>query len=388
MRLLDITPETLKNTYLGVLTFVGLILAMLVQPVAGAFSDRFSSSLGKRLPFIFAGTLLVLLLLPGIGISTTFYYLFLSYCLLQLVSNCAQGPFQALIPDMIPQRYRGTASGVKSLLEIVLTVLCIRLVAYLMDTYTARKNSLWLWTSLSLLGIIMLATMVVTLLTVREKSTGAEARIVSRTKIIAGAYKIDPKKDRNFFWFLMSRLFIFMALGTLQTFAFYFIRDIIHPPNPASVTANLIITVGGLLLISVYPAGYLSDKLGRQPLIVFSGITGVFGILTLYFSPTYTGVLVCAALLGISTGTFLSTNWALATDLAIRGEEARYLGLTNIATAGAGALSRLTGPLIDFFNTRQANSGYAIMLIICIIYFIVGSTLVTLIRRADTNANA
>lgn len=387
VRLLDIAPETLKNTYLGLLTFAGLILAMLVQPIAGAFSDRITLPTGRRLPFIFLGTLILLILLPAISVSDTFYYLFLSYCCLQIASNIAQGPFQALIPDMVPQRYRGTASGVKSLLEILLAVLSIRLIAYFMDAYASQKNSLWLWISVTSLGIILLATMVVTIVTVKEQSIGTTEQTPSRTKIVAGAYKIDTKRDRNFVWFLVSRLFIFMALGTLQTFAFYFIKDVIHPPNPASVTADLVMTVGGLLLISVYPAGYLSDKFGRQPLIIFSGITGILGILTIYFSPTYTGVLVCAGLLGISTGTFLSTNWALATDLAIRGEEARYLGLTNIATAGAGALSRLNGPLIDFFNNKQANLGYTIMLITCVVYFIVGPTLVMLIKRTNTNAS-
>ncbi len=40
LRLLDFVAETEKNTYLGLLTFTGLILAMAVQPIAGAISDR------------------------------------------------------------------------------------------------------------------------------------------------------------------------------------------------------------------------------------------------------------------------------------------------------------------------------------------------------------
>lgn len=387
VRLLEIVPETLKNTYLSLLTFVGLILAMLVQPVAGAFSDRTTSPRGKRLPFIFFGTLLVVALLPALGVSNAFYYLFISYCCLQIASNIAQGPFQALIPDMIPQRHRGTASGVKSLIEILLAISLIRLVAYFMDIYTTESNSLWLWISLTSLGTIMLTTMIATVFTVKEPGIDTRTQMPPLAKIVSGAYKIDTKRDRNFVWFLTSRLFIFMALGTLQTFAFYFLRDVVRPPNPASVTADLVLTIGALLLASVYPAGYFSDKLGRKPLIIFSGASGIFGILTLYFFPTYYGVLACAGLLGISTGTFLSTNWALATDLVTPGEEARYLGLTNIATAGAGALSRLAGPLIDFFNAREANLGYTMMLIMCVLYLIIGSTSVVLIRRTNADAD-
>ena len=77
----------------------------------------------------------------------------------------------------------------------------------------------------------------------------------------------------------------------------------------------------------------------------------------------------------------MSANWALATDLAGHGEEARYLGLTNMATAGGAALARLIGPVIDFFNTASPGRGYAVMLLACFIYFILGALLVTRIRQ-------
>jgi len=38
-------------------------------------------------------------------------------------------------------------------------------------------------------------------------------------------------------------------------------------------------------------------------------------------------------LIGMANGALLSGSWALATDLAVGGEEAKYLGLTNLAVA-------------------------------------------------------
>jgi hypothetical protein len=38
--LLHMVPEQQKNTYLGLLTFFGLIIAMIVQPISGTASDR------------------------------------------------------------------------------------------------------------------------------------------------------------------------------------------------------------------------------------------------------------------------------------------------------------------------------------------------------------
>ncbi len=76
----------------------------------------------------------------------------------------------------------------------------------------------------------------------------------------------------------------------------------------------------------------------------------------------------------------MSSNWALATDLVPKGEEARYLGLTNLATAGGSALARLVGPVIDFFNAYSLNLGYKVMFLVCFICLVVGWLLVLKIK--------
>ncbi len=111
IRVLDFVPEAEKNTYLGLLTSTGLILAMLVQPIVGAFSDRCGSGWGRRRPFIFAGIALLVLLLPGVGLASSYAVLFTIYCLLQISSNTAQSTHQGFIPDLVPDNKRGLASG-------------------------------------------------------------------------------------------------------------------------------------------------------------------------------------------------------------------------------------------------------------------------------------
>jgi MFS family permease len=53
IRVQDFVPADLKSTYLGLMTFTGLIIAILVQPIAGAISDRSGFHWGRRKPFIF-----------------------------------------------------------------------------------------------------------------------------------------------------------------------------------------------------------------------------------------------------------------------------------------------------------------------------------------------
>ncbi len=110
VRLLDFGftgPE--KTFWLGLLTLAGYILAIVVQPIAGAISDRSGFRWGRRRPYILLGTILAILFLPGIGLAGSFLTIFIFYCLLQVSSNTAQGPYQAFIPDLVPAGRRGLA---------------------------------------------------------------------------------------------------------------------------------------------------------------------------------------------------------------------------------------------------------------------------------------
>jgi Na+/melibiose symporter-like transporter len=380
-RLLDFVAESEKSTYLGLLTFVGLILAMIVQPIAGTLSDRSGFGRGRRRPYILVGATLVILLLSGIGWCVSYATIFLVYCLLQISSNTAQGPYQAFIPDLVPGGRRGVASGVKSFLEIGGGVALIYPIAIFMDRYSAGEGSSWLWLSLIIPGLVLLGVMIATILMVKERAGAGGAQLPLLPALLK-SFKIDVKANHDFVWFLISRLFIIMAFTTIQTFALYFLMDVVGVPDPATATAKFsIVAVAGMLVIA-YPAGRLSDRIGRRPITIAAGLLGALGIgLIALFQQSYMHIIFCGGLVGIAFGAFMSSNWALATDLVAKGEEARYLGLTNLATAGGAALARLIGPVIDFFNAQSPNLGYTVMLLACFIYFLVGSFLIMKIKR-------
>ncbi len=379
LRLLDIVPEAQKNTYLGWLTFCGLMLALAVQPIAGAISDRAGFKWGRRRPFILIGGVIALLIIPGIGLAGSFTAIFAVYCLLQIASNTAQGPYQAFIPDLVPPDKHGVASGVKALLEVVGGVTLVYLASLFMDRYFPGEGSRWLWLVLGILAVVLLSALIATLILVRESTVRTNER---KNSFLAALYQTvkEVMANRNIVWFLISRLLVYMAFTTIQQFALYFLRDVIGVVNPAEATARFsILAVVGMLIV-VWPAGYLSDRIGRKPIIITSGLLGALGIGIIAFSQEYSPILWAAGIIGMAIGAFNSANWALATDLVAKGEEARYLGIANMATAGGAALARAIGPVIDFFNGRSAGSGYEFMLLMCVAYFIIGAALVFKIK--------
>ena len=131
--LLHYVPENQKNTYLGLLTFVGLVIATLVQPVSGALSDGWRSRWGRRRPLILMGTLFDFVFLAVLGWVGSFGWLALGYLGLQLSSNLAHGPLQGLLPDRTPEKQLGAASGVKNFMDMAALVAAALIMGRFLD---------------------------------------------------------------------------------------------------------------------------------------------------------------------------------------------------------------------------------------------------------------
>lgn len=86
----------------------------------------------------------------------------------------------------------------------------------------------------------------------------------------------------------------------------------------------------------------------------------------------------------MTTGIFVSVNWALATDLIPQEEAGKYLGLSNLATAGSGAASRLAGPLIDGLNALRPGAylGYPALFLLASTSTLLGTLLIFRIRQS------
>jgi Na+/melibiose symporter-like transporter len=167
---LDFVGESQKNTYLGLLTFCGLFLAMVSQPIAGAFSDRHNLKWGKRRPYILSGGLIAFIVLSGFGLAQTYVLLLLTYCVFQIALNVAYGPYQAFIPDMVDSEKRGLAAGTKGLMEMLGVVVFIYPVSLLMDRYFMSQNTIWLSGSFGLLATVLGIALILTMVMVKERS--------------------------------------------------------------------------------------------------------------------------------------------------------------------------------------------------------------------------
>jgi MFS family permease len=224
-------------------------------------------------------------------------------------------------------------------------------------------------------------------------------------ELLFGTFAISPRKYSNFLWLMTSRLLILVAIAGLQSFALFFFRDVFYPGRGVALdnaaqaaTRDLSAVIILLALLVSYPAAAISHRVGRKPLIVFAGLIGAIGAVGLISSPylflpsfmlvpvgtllhlsaNLSQSLYCGMLVGVAAGTFLSVDWAFLCEVIPMDEAGRFLGFSNLATAGSGVIARLVGgPLIDIFNARGhilgQPGGYPVTFSVYVVFFLLGT---------------
>jgi MFS family permease len=356
-----LAPGALKATTLGALTFTGLMVAMVTQPIAGAISDRsgWLGRFGKRRPWMTLGAAATVVLLLLLAPASSLWGVVVLYTAMQLASAFTEASLQSLLPDQVPSQQRGKASGYKNAFQIAGFVAGVGLGGYL-----AGRGHVG-WALVATAGVLA-GTVAWTVLGVHEQPVRfARAHAIGATEAVRtafGSFRIDRDAAPGYKRLLVGRGFIMAGFFVLQSFAQYFIADKLAVANPAATTALLMAIMGAAIFLLAVPTGALADRLGRRPLNLLAGVLGAASTTALVFVGNLPQLVVAGGLVGAAVGIFLSVNWAWAADMVPPDEAGRYLGLSNIATAGASAVARLlAGPMVDGGNFLSQGAGYEIL---------------------------
>ncbi len=351
--LLNYVPDAKKNTYLGLLTFLGLILAMVIQPLSGALSDGWKSRFGRRRPLIVFGTLFDFVFLSFLAWSGGLFWLFVGYIGLQLSSNIAHGPLQGLLPDRVPREQLGVASSFKNFMDMLSLVIASLLAGRMLDPVSRDPTSIML----VVIGLLAVSA-TITIFGVKESPSPAgkgmpegqgEGDFLSQ-------FKIDFRQNTSYWWLIAERALFLLGIYGVQAFAQYYLQDVIQVPDPPKQTGDLLAALTVALVILVLIGGWLSDKYGAKRILIAATYISALGIFLMLLAKDMRGLLIFGAVFGAGIGLFLTSNWALANSLAPGDEAGKYLGLTNLATAGSGALARLEGPALDWLNAAYPGA--------------------------------
>ncbi len=439
--------EAQKGSYYGTLRLWTLMVAVLTQAFWGLLSDRSRLPWGRRRPFIFVGTLATMLCMGLVGFLfasqglTGFILLFVISIFMSIASNMPQAAAQALIPDLVPANKRGIFSGIKAVLEIPLPVI---LVSLTVGRFLAQGNT---WSaviaSLVALGLAMLVTMLVpeerpaelpapldwkpyiqlvgmtaafTLLilglglllrqfgllfggSLPVEQMLAWLGLLGLAAMLAAVFGgvwmgvriglgAEAGRNRSFTWWVINRLAFLIGVVNLSTFAvFYFQSRLGYSQMQAAKPASqLIYVVGVMIFLTALVGGWLADRIGQKRTLGISGLLAAAGAAIMLLTNSLAVITLGGAVVGVAAGMFYAANWALGTSLAPKEQAARYLGISNLAGAGAGAIGAyIGGPIADYFSLHAPDNpglGYVLLFVIYGILFLFSTLALTQIHAS------
>jgi MFS family permease len=377
VEVLRFAPEAQKGSYLAVLFAAGAVIALVMSPLAGAWSDRCTLALGRRRPFIVLGTLINCGGLVGMHAASSFPWFLGAFLVVQLANNLAAGAFHGLLPDKVPPAQRGLASGLMGLLMMLGTIAAAVASGRLVGQ--GQTGSVY-W----LIAIVLLASMTLTLWKVREELL--EVAPPWRLLAFVRSLWIDPRQYPDFAWMFATRGLVMLGYYTLLAFLQFFVKDTLHlAPSQAAQTTGFLsaVAVAAGTVVAV-AAGWASDRVGRKVIVSIAGTFLAVTCFGLLVQPPLWVLVGVAVLFGIGSGAYTSVDWALAIDvLPSANSAAKDLGVWAVANTLPQVLAPLVaGPILDHYNRQASNFGYTVIFSSAIIYIALGSILVWKIKGA------
>ncbi|MGZ3341034.1 MAG: MFS transporter [Reyranella sp.] len=323
--LYPILPIFLTDTLKAGGSVVGLIegLAGATQNIVQGFSGALSDKLQRRKPIALAGYLLAALAKPLMGAATAWPVLAGGRLLDRLGAGTRSAPRDALIASSADEANRGKAFGLEGLGDNAGAFLGPLLaVLFLMVWHLDMRLIFYLALVPGLLAFLMI-------LFVEERPVEAKAK--AKIDISFGQF---PRA----YWKYLLATALFGLGNSSNAFLILQTQDI-----GASLTATILIYAGFNLVAALisYPAGFLSDRVGRRNILVLALLIFLIAYAGFALSRSIALIAVLFVFYGLYQGIFRSVGKALASDYVPEPLRASGIGWYNMTVGLCGLVASL-----------------------------------------------
>jgi MFS family permease len=340
---------------LALVAGAGALIAMVGNPLFGRLSDRTSSRLGMRRPWMVIGLLGGSLGILMVALAPNVAVVLVAWCIAQLFFNALLAAQVAVLPDQIPASQRGLVSGV---LGVCLPVASVS-GTFLVKLFPGNELAMFLAPCAIGGFFILLFAM-----TLEDRRLAKADRPAWSLAELAGTFYFRPRKSPDFSWVFASRFMFVLAYAFLTTYQAYYLLEKIGSAE-ADVPEQIFLgtlTQSVVLIAASLISGRLSDRSGRRKIFVLTAAI-VYGLalFVVAVASNFNGFLVGMAISGLGFGMYVAVDLALAADvLPDRRTVAKDLGVFNIAGALPFAIAPAIAPVILVIGSGSYGVLYAV----------------------------
>ena len=347
----NLVPKILTETFgigesiSGVIMASDNVLALFLLPLFGGLSDKCTSKLGRRRPFILFGTIAAVCLMMALPLLTDSYHaapatwkvvcFIIGLGLLLISMGTYRSPAVALMPDVTPKPLRSKANAIINLMGAIGGILYLIITTFL---YTTSGDTYVSYLPLfAIVGGIMLAALAIVMFCVNEP------KLVAEQKKYEDAHPEDnlvretesgeslPRAVKKSLAFLLASIALwFIGYNGVTTWFSVYASASWNMTLGQANTCLTIATAGAI--VSYIPVGNVASKIGRRKTIRFGTLllSGSFFAAFLYtmvsdsFSPL---LYVLFILVGMAWAAINVNSLPMVVEMCKGSEVGKFTGL-------------------------------------------------------------
>lgn len=336
----NIIPLILKYTFhvddtlTGVVMAMDNILALVMLPMFGKFSDRTRTAIGRRMPYILGGTigaLLFMFLLPLAERTENLALFFIGLALVLISMATYRSPAVALMPDVTPKPLRSQGNAVINLMGAVGGMLMLAAMQFLLpgakEGEAYRPNYLPIFI---VLGVCMAVCVALLFWKINEPKCVAEMEAESAgleeepepEKNTGTGEKLKGPQLRSLLLILASVALWFMGYNAVTSgFSRYATQEL----NGSFSMILMVCTAAAI--VSYLPVGWVAAHIGRKKTILLGVLMlGCSFAAAAFFHAVTPPLYVFFILAGMGWAFINVNSYPMVVELSSGSDVGRYTG--------------------------------------------------------------
>ena len=337
-----------KALALGLVTGIGAFAALIANPVAGHYSDRWVSRDNR------VATILVGLVTGGaahvvLGYQHSVVSIAIWWTICQATINIAYGPMSAIVVDHVDRRSWGLVWGLISVAQAVGLIVGLAAVVYVFPSVTAGMTAISVGYMACLVPLLLVLYRLPRVSYAPQGTAGPEPdgtspaaaagqAAVPATEIAAPrrpGVRALLSLEQGFGLVWTGKFLVTLAETVALLYLYYYLQDVVRYRDPGQGQLILVLIATLAVIVATVAVGRVADLSGgyRRYAVLSSVVLAATGFVLAGFAQ-WAVVIVCAFALGVGYGAFQSVSQALSmVVLPSPANAGRDLGIINIASA-------------------------------------------------------
>ena len=394
----------LNETFSGAIMAADNVLALFLLPFFGTLSDRTRSRLGKRTPYILAGTAAAVILLNILPVLDNSYYaspspgkmaaFVILLGLLLIAMGTYRSPAVALMPDVTPKPLRSRANAIINLMGAVGGIIYLAVAAVMYPNSKVlgldHVNYQPLFIVVSAIMIVSIAVMFATIrepqLTAENQALEAQHPEWNLAEDDGSGNEVLPQNVRRSLMFLIASIALwFIGYNGITTWFTTYVDQVMGQGLGGASTCLLIATGGAI--ISYIPIGHIAHRIGRKRTIMIGIVLlaacflgGFF--LTTAFHSINAVMFIVFALVGFAWAAINVNSLPMVVEMCRGSDIGKFTGYYYTASMAAQVVT----PILAGFLMR--NVSYKVLFPYAAFFVAMSFVTMTQVRHGDAAPEA